>query len=419
MKRLVTLLWLGCWWLTASSVQAQVVINEVYPQPPSGEPEWVELKNTGSESLNLAGWTLEDILSSPKQIFLFESMQLEPNQLVLASFSGQLNNNGDGVVLKDQAGLVISQMSYATSSLGLSWSLDQAGTFVLATPSPNLPNPSVAASPTPTASPTLMPTPSPSASPTPLPSPTFSPSPNPSPPPVNFEQLAKLQLFRASPCPKEGSEWLEWWNQASEPLKVNVVIRDLQSNSIPLFLEVGAQAKLVTTLPRHIFNNSGDELFVYVNETFLWKRSFPACDQHDTIFSFSPDNQWPQVGGFDGEVAQTGALSDQGGVAALSDSFEGLSPLETKTESLDQESFILPQVEGGAAESSTAAQVDGQFLARTSPTGQVLGQTTSLSADSALSNFGPPLLLIWGGLFWLGLGIMEVYDRGSQNQIMA
>jgi hypothetical protein len=57
-------------------VQAEVVINEVYPNPLSGESEWIELFNDSTASTSLEGWVLEDKLSSSKVIYSLDNVTL-------------------------------------------------------------------------------------------------------------------------------------------------------------------------------------------------------------------------------------------------------------------------------------------------------------------------------------------------------
>ncbi len=41
-------------------VYASVVINELYPKPSDEQSEWIELYNSGSESVSLNLWKLEN-----------------------------------------------------------------------------------------------------------------------------------------------------------------------------------------------------------------------------------------------------------------------------------------------------------------------------------------------------------------------
>lgn len=46
--------------------QAQVVINEILPVPPAGEPEWVELYNGSDSTADLTGWWLTDLRTAAR-----------------------------------------------------------------------------------------------------------------------------------------------------------------------------------------------------------------------------------------------------------------------------------------------------------------------------------------------------------------
>lgn len=92
---------------TCGDVYADIVMTEVYPSPSTGF-EWVELCNTGPESIALSAYTLQD--SSGKKMTI-PSLILAPQQYVLATSSGVLNNSGDTLTLSTQ-GAVIQDMTY-------------------------------------------------------------------------------------------------------------------------------------------------------------------------------------------------------------------------------------------------------------------------------------------------------------------
>lgn len=179
--------------ITASQVEAQVIINEVFPAPEQGS-EWIELYNPNSQEVELDGWWLEDQLSSPTVVARLENeILLAQNFLVIELSSAKLNNSADGVVLKNSQAEVIDQMSYKSSRAGFSWSKNTAGFFELTLPTKNMinifpsPSPTIAPSPTPTSSPT--PTPNITKSkPTPTTNKTTPASPTPPPPPHSTSQ---------------------------------------------------------------------------------------------------------------------------------------------------------------------------------------------------------------------------------------
>jgi hypothetical protein len=105
-----------------------VVINELlYRRKASGQPEFIELFNTGSLPINLGGWLLAD---SEKSSLLPDGIAIQPGgYVVLAdqkSFSNisanihylpswpGFSNAGDAVVLKNPEGLVADSIRYSS-----------------------------------------------------------------------------------------------------------------------------------------------------------------------------------------------------------------------------------------------------------------------------------------------------------------
>lgn len=109
-----------------------VVINEIMYSPINGEPEWVELYNSSNDKINLKEWSITDILTTPKtNIITDNDLLLDPNDLVVISKDStiwdyhnsisskllvqnfaNMNNDVDGVVLKDQYGNFIDSVKY-------------------------------------------------------------------------------------------------------------------------------------------------------------------------------------------------------------------------------------------------------------------------------------------------------------------
>ena len=62
-----------------------ILINEVMYSP-SKEPEWFEIVNAGSDSVNLKEWSVSDILTTPtKSILSFEDFYVKPGEYVIVS----------------------------------------------------------------------------------------------------------------------------------------------------------------------------------------------------------------------------------------------------------------------------------------------------------------------------------------------
>lgn len=100
---------------TAVSIQAEgLLISALYPNPNSGEAEWVELSNESGETLDLSLYTLEDATAKPWTLSgtLEETARIE-------GFPFQLNNSNETVTLKTIEGITVDSFSYASSSKGV------------------------------------------------------------------------------------------------------------------------------------------------------------------------------------------------------------------------------------------------------------------------------------------------------------
>jgi hypothetical protein len=180
-------------------IKAQVVINEVLANPsgPSTEPdEYIELFNKGAEEITLSGWQITDTKGATKTYTI-------PDTTVGAGFYVSfhrsvttiiLNNDGDGVELRNSDALTVDSMAFDGSIEDKSWSRIPNGTgnFVNGTnPTelaenmvPPTPDPTNTAEPTVTPTSTPTPTPTPTKTPTPTSKPTNTPSPKSAPTPT-------------------------------------------------------------------------------------------------------------------------------------------------------------------------------------------------------------------------------------------
>jgi hypothetical protein len=108
-----------------------IVINEIMYSPLGGEPEWIELYNRTDELINLIGWGISDIITTPSEVIIEENLFIEPNSYLVLSRSStiynyhryipaevlvmsipSLNNDVDGVILTDDRGLTIDSVLY-------------------------------------------------------------------------------------------------------------------------------------------------------------------------------------------------------------------------------------------------------------------------------------------------------------------
>ncbi len=99
--------------------------------PLGGEPEWIELFNRSEEAINLLGWSVKDILTTPATALINSDLIIQPGSYVVLTRDSSilnfhrfipssifkislpvLNNDIDGVILRDQRGLTIDSVLY-------------------------------------------------------------------------------------------------------------------------------------------------------------------------------------------------------------------------------------------------------------------------------------------------------------------
>jgi len=109
-----------------------IVINEIMFAPIGGEPEWIELYNRTDSQINLKGWKVSDIVSTPQSTEIKTDFFIQPKSYAVISKDtsiisyhriipapilrlnfASLNNDIDGVVLRDQRNLVIDSVFYS------------------------------------------------------------------------------------------------------------------------------------------------------------------------------------------------------------------------------------------------------------------------------------------------------------------
>jgi len=169
-----------------SRIYAQIVINEFSS---NSDPEWIELYNASSDTVDLSGWKLSDAYPPPN---LLTGTISAHGFFVFEKSSGWLNNSGgDTITLKNISDTAVDSLEYgkSTSVVGTPGSDTSAGR----TPdgssvwTNNLTWSKLASNPvstpTHTPSPTLTPTPQPTSTPIPThtPQPTNTQAPPPTP----------------------------------------------------------------------------------------------------------------------------------------------------------------------------------------------------------------------------------------------
>ncbi|MDD5043736.1 MAG: lamin tail domain-containing protein [Patescibacteria group bacterium] len=87
----------------------EVVINEFVYDPAEEEKEWLELYNKTASPIDLTGWIIED--GTGEIISLTETIAAS-SFIVKELSSNKLNNDGDIIILKSPAGVIIDQVAY-------------------------------------------------------------------------------------------------------------------------------------------------------------------------------------------------------------------------------------------------------------------------------------------------------------------
>ena len=119
----------GCHLALMATLAGDIRINELYFQSPSGNPaeEWIELHNTGSEIVNLAGWHFDAGIQFefpprvlPPGGYLVVCADLTtfrrsfPNANAVGNWIGSLSDAGETVRLRDANNHVSDKITYAS-----------------------------------------------------------------------------------------------------------------------------------------------------------------------------------------------------------------------------------------------------------------------------------------------------------------
>ena len=118
--------------ITPGYTAGLVLLNEVMYNPLNGEPEWIELYNNSNYDIDLEDWSISDVLSTPQKInikakdyFFAKNTFLViakdstvqnyhrtiSSKLIVTSFPS-LNNDADGIVIKDSRNHTIDSVFY-------------------------------------------------------------------------------------------------------------------------------------------------------------------------------------------------------------------------------------------------------------------------------------------------------------------
>lgn len=111
---------------------ASVLINEVLPDPAGKdkEGEWIELYNNSSETINLSGWILRDMVGQGRTFIFPDRTQISGFNFLLCPISQtklSLNNSGDIIELLSADGALQDKIDYPTARQGQSYNRTDNG----------------------------------------------------------------------------------------------------------------------------------------------------------------------------------------------------------------------------------------------------------------------------------------------------
>lgn len=86
-----------------------IIINEFVSDPTDAEEEWIELFNKSDVSIDVSGWNIQE--GSETKTILSGTL-LPKGFLVIEKPKGNLNNSGDRIILFDQSGNKMDQVTY-------------------------------------------------------------------------------------------------------------------------------------------------------------------------------------------------------------------------------------------------------------------------------------------------------------------
>lgn len=95
-------------------LEKKVIVNEllINSEEDDGEMEFIEIYNAGRDEVDISGWSMEDKAGKVKSFTLPKGSKIAPGEYQIF-YSNRtkisLNNTGDGVLLRDSAGVKISE----------------------------------------------------------------------------------------------------------------------------------------------------------------------------------------------------------------------------------------------------------------------------------------------------------------------
>lgn len=110
----------------SGTLSSDIILSEMLPAPENGQEEFIEIKNTGKETVNLTGWQLRD--ASEKTYVISDEDFSQPTIKAGAYFvvpqsisKIYLNNDTDSITLIQPNDEVLDKTTYEDAQKGASW----------------------------------------------------------------------------------------------------------------------------------------------------------------------------------------------------------------------------------------------------------------------------------------------------------
>ena len=122
-----------------------ILINEITPSPKGEDKleEWLELKNTNKQEVDISGWKIQDTIGSTKTYTFPEGTKIKATGYLILNRPVSkitLNNSGDELQLIQPNGNILDNVSYNKAILNQSYNRTESGWVWSATLTPGSTN---------------------------------------------------------------------------------------------------------------------------------------------------------------------------------------------------------------------------------------------------------------------------------------
>lgn len=322
----------------------------------NSSPEWIQLTNNSSESINISGWYFKDLAGTVKTI---NNTCISTTLTQTFEFTNYLNNDGDTVYLYNNANELIDTFTYTTG---------------VTKDKPSSSN--TCAIPTNTPTPTSVPT----NTPTPTATPTSDPAV------TNPTSGISLTEF----MPYSDPEWVEIYNSNDYPVKLvswKLEEKDANTRNIST-LSIPAKSYLIFEYSPFFDNNNAETVILRnQNNTSIGQYSYSAGLR-------TLDRSWSSIKGNWCQSSITKGYENVTSCYSSPTSTPILTPTPDQTKFTSSDTATESAIIEPTSESSFLSPSPQPTTTPT--TGSVLGDDTSSTATK--KNYLPLILIITGGL---------------------